>query len=81
MPPTHAKPLARTCHWEDIQGARVKGRVMTSRVWVCEYPYRTMRRHGPGEECSDCPVWHEMQLEKERAHRDQDETTPVHPLV
>jgi hypothetical protein len=30
-------------------------------VWVCEYPYRTLRRHGPSRECEDCPVWRERE--------------------
>jgi hypothetical protein len=30
-------------------------------VWVCEYPYRTMRLDGPSRECEDCPVWRERQ--------------------
>lgn len=24
-------------------------------VWICEYPYRTVRLTGPGAECADCP--------------------------
>jgi hypothetical protein len=33
-------------------------------VWICEYPYRTMRLSGPSSECAGCPVWHEI----ERSH-------------
>jgi hypothetical protein len=30
-------------------------------VWICEYPYHTMRLVGPSAECEDCPVWQELQ--------------------
>jgi hypothetical protein len=66
----------RTCHWEEIQGARVKGRVSCHKIWICEYPYRTMRRDGPGADCTDCPVWHEMQEQK--AREAEAEPTPRH---
>jgi hypothetical protein len=36
------------------------GRPSTS-VWICEYPYPTMRLSGPSAECGDCPVWAEIQ--------------------
>ena len=29
-------------------------------VWICEYPYRTMRTTGPSSDCGDCPVWQAM---------------------
>jgi hypothetical protein len=66
MATTFAKcaPARLKCRWEEIQGARVKGKVMTHKIWICEYPYRTMRRNGPSDDCSDCPVWHEMQDHK-----------------
>jgi hypothetical protein len=71
MPSAPAKcaPATRVCHWEEIQGARVKGRVMSHKIWVCEFPYRTMRRDGPGAECTDCPVFHQMQEQKAREAR------------
>lgn len=25
-------------------------------MWICEYPYRTMRLTGPNDDCEDCPV-------------------------
>jgi len=64
--PTSCTSPRPACHWEEIQGGRVRGRVVSSKVWVCEYPYRTMRRHEPGAECSDCPVWQERQAAKAR---------------
>ena len=30
-------------------------------VWICEYPYRTMRLEGPSSDCHDCPVWREIE--------------------
>jgi hypothetical protein len=30
-------------------------------VWICEYPYRTMRAGGPSQEdCGDCPIFKAM---------------------
>ncbi|MCC7009431.1 MAG: hypothetical protein IT184_11480 [Acidobacteria bacterium] len=41
-------------------------------VWICEYPYPTMRLHGPSAECGDCPVWKEIEQERlERLTRDK----------
>jgi len=79
MPPTSTACTAtRTCRWEEIQGGRVKGRVVSTKIWICEYPYRTMRRSGPGEECSDCPVYQAQRQEKERARQEED---AAHPTV
>jgi len=36
-------------------------------VWVCEYPYRTLRLNGPSRECDDCPVWRERQRTRREA--------------
>ena len=72
MPTTPAKCTpARACRWEEIQGARVKGRVTTTKIWICEYPYRTMRRNGPSDDCSDCPVRQAQQREEERARQEE----------
>jgi hypothetical protein len=30
-------------------------------VWICEYPYPTMRLHGPSSDCAGCPVWRDME--------------------
>jgi len=40
-------------------------------VWVCEYPYRTLRLNGPSRECDDCPVWRERQRAKLEAAASQ----------
>jgi hypothetical protein len=79
MPTTPTKcTTAHTCHWEEIQGARVKGRIASTKVWVCEFPYRTMRRNGPSADCTDCPVFQEQQQEKERARQEE---LAAHPTV
>ena len=68
--PTKCAPATRVCHWEEIQGARVKGGIADERRLAgLEFPYRTMRRDGPGAECTDCPVFHEMQEQKARQAR------------
>jgi hypothetical protein len=62
-----------TCHWTQIDGVRVGGRATSSRVWICEYPYRTMRSEGPGADCADCPIWEARQRDQSR----EDELVPV----
>ena len=39
-------------------------------VWICEYPYRTIRVEGPSEDCADCPVWRQMQRLRPDARTD-----------
>ncbi len=29
-------------------------------VWVCEYPYRSIRATGPSADCEGCPVWSQL---------------------
>jgi hypothetical protein len=45
------------CHLSHIAGPASGSRTA---VWVCEYPYRTIRMAGPSIECGDCPVWQEL---------------------
>jgi hypothetical protein len=58
-----------TCHLTYLPGSDRKAQ--PTAVWVCEYPYRTLRLDGPSVECEDCPVWRERQrarLEAAAAH-------------
>jgi len=49
------------CHMSHVSGVAGRlGRPATA-VWICQYPYPTMRLQGPSSECDDCPVWQEMQ--------------------
>ena len=75
---TSSCTATRTCRWEEIRGARVKGGVISTKIWICEYPYRTMRRNGPSDDCTDCPVYHEVQQQKER---ERQEHLNIHPPV
>ena len=50
----------RDCHWGDIPRPRAAGRSLTTRVWICEYPYRTVRDHGPDGDCDGCPLLSRM---------------------
>ena len=53
-------PFAPSCHPGQIpcgEGGR------TAAVWICEYPYRTIRQEGPSSDCAGCPVWEERELE------------------
>jgi hypothetical protein len=44
-----------TCHWGLIDGPTHEGRTRRTLMWVCEYPYRTLRTSGPDENCEGCP--------------------------
>ena len=45
------------CHLSHIAGPAAGSRTA---VWLCEYPYRTIRAAGPTIECADCPVWRDL---------------------
>jgi hypothetical protein len=45
------------CHLAHIAGPE---RHSSTAIWICEYPYRTMRATGPSSDCGDCPVWQAM---------------------
>lgn len=42
------------CHLAHVAGPH---RHSTTAIWICEYPYRTMRATGPSSDCGECPVW------------------------
>ena len=44
-----------TCHWGYIDGPSREGQPVRQLMWVCEYPYRTLRASGPDEDCVGCP--------------------------
>jgi hypothetical protein len=47
------------CHWDYVPGPMLDGRQVRTMLFICEYPYRTLRTTGPSEECEGCPVWDE----------------------
>jgi hypothetical protein len=48
-----------SCHLSHISGPAAAA--PRTAVWICEYPYRTMRLDGPSsEECGECPVFQSM---------------------
>ena len=49
------------CHLEYMTGPGRAAVGSRTAVWICEYPYHTMRLNGPSSECEGCPVWKEMQ--------------------
>jgi hypothetical protein len=63
MDTLHNRPLPR-CHMAHVRGA---GSAEPASVWICEYPYRTMRTTGPSVDCDDCPVWQAMVLARMKA--------------
>ena len=65
------------CHWQRIDRPLAGGRSSSSIVWVCEYPYHTIRLDGPGDECADCPVWEAIQRERARQKRLEVARTPA----
>lgn len=49
------------CRWTRVTGPAVNGRVRSTLVWICEYPYRTMMAEPPDPgTCAGCPVRDEM---------------------
>jgi len=52
------------CHMAYLPGS---DRSDLTAVWVCEYPYRTLRLDGPSRDCGDCPVWRERERASLRA--------------
>ena len=54
-----------SCHLTHVPGPSRDGRSgHMAAVWICEYPYRTMRMQGPSSDCAGCPVWHQMEQAK-----------------
>ena len=45
------------CHLAHVAGPE---RQSSTAIWICEYPYRTMRASGPSSDCGDCPIWQAM---------------------
>jgi hypothetical protein len=39
------------CHWDYVRGPNRGTAAPRTMVWICEYPYRTVRLDGP---CDDC---------------------------
>jgi hypothetical protein len=54
-------PFYPQCHPGQVNRPGPAGRPVQTAVWICEYPYRTIRVQGPSEDCSDCPIWRNMQ--------------------
>ena len=71
----------RSCHWAHIAGPIGSRRSGMSKVWICEYPYPTMREDGPSEECDGCPIWEEQQREARAAEFRSQTGAPVLHLV
>lgn len=50
------------CHWDYVCGPNRGGAAPRTMVWICEYPYRTVRLDGPCDDCkcednlADCVV-------------------------
>ena len=61
MPSTAVAPAAYTCHWDYVQGPARNGKSGRTMMWICEYPYPTMRHDGPSSDCAGCPVWEERE--------------------
>jgi hypothetical protein len=41
------------CRWDFIERPRAGRRSSRTLVWICEYPYRTIRS-GPSDDCEGC---------------------------
>jgi hypothetical protein len=44
----HDRQQTWACHWSIVEGP---SRASQAVIWICEYPYRTMRT----KPCEDCP--------------------------
>jgi hypothetical protein len=49
------------CHLAHVAGPNSP---RVTALWICEYPYRTMRATGPSSDCGGCPIWQEMQRQR-----------------
>ena len=47
--------LKHGCRWDYVCGPNRGGAVPRTMVWICEYPYRTVRLDGPCDDCK-CPA-------------------------
>ena len=46
------------CHWTHVTGRTGQGQPSRLLMWICEYPYRTMRATGPcAADCEGCPLF------------------------
>ena len=79
MPDRPAAAHRRSCHWAHIAGPLGGRRAGMSKVWICEYPYPTMREDGPNEECEGCPTWEERQRDSQEAEPAADAVRPRVP--
>ena len=54
--PSPSKTATRlACHWGRVKGPSRAGHTTWTMVWICEYPYRTVRLSGPNpEDCEGC---------------------------
>ena len=59
------------CHLAHLPGPR--GQATHTAVWICEYPYPTMRSSGPSAECGDCPVWRAIEARTRASELQPDE--------
>jgi hypothetical protein len=69
---------APKCHLAHVPGPERGVRIA---VWICEYPYRTMRLAGPSSECADCPVWCEMERARTAEHRADEEVEALEAMI
>jgi len=51
--PTVVSAPTPNCRWGFITTPRPDGRLARTLVWICEYPYRTIRT-APSDDCEGC---------------------------
>lgn len=71
MRPTDQGPWM--CHWDRVHGPIQQGEPTTAAVWICEYPYRTIRLERP-DDCENCPLQNLMKDAHSRWPREDPET-------
>ena len=48
------KAIIRSCRWGYIDRPGRDATPARVRVWICEFPYQTIRRDGPDPDCEGC---------------------------
>ncbi len=69
------------CHWDYIPGPSDGGRPVRTMMWICEYPYRTMRPSGPNDDCTDCPLWTELKKRRDEQEPETADDPANHPIA
>ena len=76
---SHLSQRSWVCHWGRVTGPSAHGRMVSSVVWICEYPFRTMLSKPPSlDDCADCPLLaHRLVNERKPPQRERVDPLPT----